>query len=146
MFCRVLSMPLNTSVMYLLNNHLCALESIEINECIGRKRVMSRLHIPVFIAFSFLSMVFQARRQFFYFLHYILSSILQIFPLSRINAVSFSKCGKQILFYWRCTLSIQQQPSSEAHLESIQASMTKIFSKIGNGFKLLTFFVQNLHE
>ena len=45
-------------------------------ECIVTKRIMPCLHIHVFISFSFLCLIFQARRQHFHFLHYILSHIL----------------------------------------------------------------------
>ena len=66
MFGRVLYTPMNTAAKYLLSDYWWELESIEIRGCIGTKRVMPCLHIHVFIAFSFLCLIFQAPTQFLF--------------------------------------------------------------------------------
>ena len=109
---------------------------------------MPCLHIHVFISFSFLCLIFQVRRQLFSFStsQFIMHFTVQWYCRGQEQMLClFGKYTTQSLFYWKFSLSNQQQSPSEAHLEPSQRAMMKVFVKIGNGFQLQTFFAQKLH-
>ena len=84
------------------------MENIKIKERIGTKRVMSYLHIHIFIAFSFFCLVFQARRHLFSFWQYAKQNFCFIG-----SVVSHCVKGVQIRsFFWSIFSCIRSRKGS----------------------------------
>ena len=104
------------------------MRSIKIKGCTGTKRVMPGPHIHVFMSLKFVYFIFQAQMRFF-------------FNLGNHSLFRYCHCQEKIV------ISVSSNSHHERlHLEPSQTSKIEFFTKMGNGFWLLTMFAQELHH